>query len=298
MILTENINIDDSMLFYLSARNTLKESIELTDPKKKKTLENFIMNEASDYEILSLLLTQELPENKYDLTKEAFLLSDLKELVIENYTEMSEMMGEVVTKDFILEVGPLYPDFSTAAPLLEFTRAKVNEAGETRGGIKWYGEIDTPARYKKKVPASPNPGPTPRENWKNRANYSRDNWRNKPGYSKGGTGELSKGGLSKGVKTGLKYAGGAAVAALLGYGAVKLYKAFLSKAARACKGKSGAEKTACIQAYKVKGYQAQANAIKAGMSKCEKSKDPEKCKSIAGKKIVLINAKIAKAQRG
>jgi len=250
MIITENINVDDSMLFYLCARGALKESIDTSDVEKAEKLKNFIVNEASDYEILSLLLTQKLPEDKLDVAQESLLLSDFKEMVLENFTEISEFVESNTIKDFILEVGAL-----------ELNKDKLQEAG---------GVLDRNIGHA----GDPKVNPGVVASLWNRV----------------------KSGASISQK-GLKYVSGAALAALISYGGVKLYKAFISKAERACKGKSGTEKASCLKAYKIKGYQAQMNSLQKGMTSCAKSKDPAKCKKITGQKLVAVKAKLSKLQR-
>ena len=70
----------------------------------------------------------------------------------------------------------------------------------------------------------------------------------------------------------------AAVAAVTVAG-VKAYKRFLSKAARACSGKSGLEKTSCMNKFKKQAQAAKIKELQSGMSKCAKTKDPARCKS-------------------
>jgi len=72
--------------------------------------------------------------------------------------------------------------------------------------------------------------------------------------------------------------------------AVKLYKRFLSKAAKACNRKTGTEKTLCMNIYKKKALQAKATAFQQAKSKCSKSKNPTKCKASLDRKIKSIQA--------
>jgi hypothetical protein len=77
--------------------------------------------------------------------------------------------------------------------------------------------------------------------------------------------------------------GAAALAAIVAYGATKIYKNYLSKAARACDGKP--DKAACMKDFKVKAAKAKIAALKSGMSKCAQSKDPAACKASIQSKI-------------
>jgi hypothetical protein len=83
----------------------------------------------------------------------------------------------------------------------------------------------------------------------------------------------------------------ATVAAAAVAGAYKIYKNYFSKAARACKGKEGDAKQACMKKFKADAVKAEISALKSGMSKCAKSKDPAKCKAAIQKKIQGLQAK-------
>ena len=89
-------------------------------------------------------------------------------------------------------------------------------------------------------------------------------------------------------KTG-KTIGATVIAAGLLYGAYKTYKRFFSKAARACSQYSGAEKTACMEKYKVTATKAQIADLRKAIGACKNSSNPQKCRS-------TIQAKIAKLQ--
>jgi len=73
-----------------------------------------------------------------------------------------------------------------------------------------------------------------------------------------------------------------------------VYKEWLSKSARACKGKTGAEKQQCEYKFKVKSIQAQMAALNKGKSKCKQTKDPKKCALKIDSKILKLKAKIQK----
>jgi len=64
--------------------------------------------------------------------------------------------------------------------------------------------------------------------------------------------------LGKKGKIGVAAAG----AGLATFAAAKIYKNYMSKAARACAGKTGADKQACIQKYKEAAAKAKAKALK------------------------------------
>ena len=84
----------------------------------------------------------------------------------------------------------------------------------------------------------------------------------------------------------------AAVAAAATIASVKLYKRFLSKAAKACSGKSGLEKTSCMTKFKKQAQAAKVQALQSGIAKCSKSKDPTSCKAKLQGKINKEKAKM------
>lgn len=101
-----------------------------------------------------------------------------------------------------------------------------------------------------------------------------------------------------GYKRGLAMYGG-----LLAVNAIALsvstYKLYLGKAAKACRSTKGYHaKEACFTKYKLAGMQKQISVLKSGMSKCNKDKNPEKCRSKIQAKIdKLKNTKIPMYQK-
>lgn len=99
--------------------------------------------------------------------------------------------------------------------------------------------------------------------------------------------------LASKVDTGIAIAGLLPIGALIGtilYSSVKLYKSFLSKAARSCKG--APDKKECIKRYKEQGMVKQIKKIQGNMSKCKKTNNPEKCKEKLEKHIRKIRVKL------
>jgi hypothetical protein len=79
--------------------------------------------------------------------------------------------------------------------------------------------------------------------------------------------------------------GGIVLAAIIATAAYKVYKGYLSKAAKACQGRKGEDKTKCMKDYKRKAVQEEIKAMTKLMSECSKSKEPVKCKNAIKKKI-------------
>jgi len=84
----------------------------------------------------------------------------------------------------------------------------------------------------------------------------------------------------------------AVVVAAIIAGSYMVYKRFFSKAAKACKGKSGGERKTCLQTFKNNAVKAQMSALNSGMGKCAKTKNPTKCKLKVQNKIKRLQSKI------
>jgi hypothetical protein len=91
------------------------------------------------------------------------------------------------------------------------------------------------------------------------------------------------------VEAGMMMGGVGAIGAMLGAvvarAAYKVYRNYLSKAGRACAGRSGEDRQRCIGDFKVR---AKIAALKAASTKCSQAKDPEKCKAKLQKKIAKL----------
>jgi len=76
--------------------------------------------------------------------------------------------------------------------------------------------------------------------------------------------------------------------------AYKVYKAFFSKAAKACRTKAGRDKQECIYKYKVAALRQQIKALKKNRAYCKKAKEPEKCRQRIDSEIEKVKQKIKK----
>ena len=96
-------------------------------------------------------------------------------------------------------------------------------------------------------------------------------------------------GHSQGVQSTLT---AVAIVASVATASYAVYKRFLSKAAKACKGKGGLEKTNCMSKFKKQAQAAKIKELQSGMTKCTKSKDPTSCKAKLQGKINKEKAKM------
>ena len=68
----------------------------------------------------------------------------------------------------------------------------------------------------------------------------------------------------------------------------RVYKSYLTQAARQCKGISGPEKRNCMVKFRKAGYQAKINSYVKARADCNNSKDPARCKRILDAKIKRV----------
>ncbi len=77
--------------------------------------------------------------------------------------------------------------------------------------------------------------------------------------------------------------------------ATKVYKSYISKAGRACKGQASSElKKACMRKYAIDGLEMKVRALQSGIKACDSAKDPGKCKDSINLKIEKTKTKILK----
>lgn len=371
---------NDSILFLLAARETLCLIAESSDISKdnKNSLTDFIINEASDYQVMSLLLDGKLPDTDVNEAEEEKLFKRLKVIVAANKKLVCEMFGFDVYDDVLKKVNPLYPKLSTTKPVLNFhlgtgglnalleapflgeltLQQRLARSRAARERIKQQVAKMSPAERAKelarlkqagvKVPkaakkvaakvvkkdplaALPKAYKDPAKKVVKTVSKAKTHFdkpiadiKRKVAAKKPAVKDLTKKGVEVGAKaktaamgvmqqiknkatSGLKAVsafattpagqavGGAALAALALYASYKVYKRFLSKAAKACRGMGGAEKTACMRKFQISGYNAQIKDLQAASGACAKAKNPAKCKTAIAKKIYKVKKKMAKA---
>jgi hypothetical protein len=262
---------------------------------------NFIHNEASDYEIMSLLMTGKLPDEKYSMVGEMQLFSLLKEQMMRQSGLLTELVGEEIFNNVIQEVDSVFPLLSTAKPIVEFMSMQdqeialsytLNEAmvggnvGTTAGTA-----LQTGVQHAKAAGGAVKGAlATAGKFWAQKYAALKAAIMGGPG----GPGAIAKISTFAASPAGMAL-GGAAAAALVGYAAAKIYKRFFSQAAKACGGLSGSAKTTCMNKYKKQALMKQAATVQQGASVCAKvKKNPEKCKAGVAKKVAAIKAKAAK----
>ena len=87
---------------------------------------------------------------------------------------------------------------------------------------------------------------------------------------------------------GISAVSGAAIAALLATAGYKVYKQFLSQAAKSCSQFGGDAKKQCMEKFGKKAKLAQVATLQKGLKACRKAKDPSKCSQKLTKKIYSL----------
>ncbi len=324
MIITENVKLSDSILFLTIARQTLAEAVS------KQNMKDFLINEASDYEIMSLLMTNKMPKEKYNIQSEMALFSLLKEQVLGSYNVLYEMIGKEPLNTFISEVGPVYPQLSTAKPLLEFfmnshtdilneklsdhfstnifkgpndkgftgDELKRHEALKKKAAIMKAGKVGELKRKgmamgKEALEKGVQKGQEIKGNVQQGVQQAKTSGTNALAAGKAAA-EKGIGAVNKFATTPVgKAVGGLALAALLGYGAAKIYKNYFSAAAKQCSG--APDKAACMRKFKQDALRKQIAGLNSSMSACRNSSNPQKCTEGIKARIQKLNDQITKA---
>jgi hypothetical protein len=133
---TNIVNIPDSILFLTSCRLAIKESVLANEDLEHYTalgLADYVMNEATDYQIMSIVVDDEYVEEKYNFESELALFDRYKEMVVENIHDFAFLESHDL-KSLLYEVGPVSQEgISSATPILEF----LYESGMLQEKGKW-----------------------------------------------------------------------------------------------------------------------------------------------------------------
>jgi hypothetical protein len=239
------INIKDSLLFLKICRNTICEMYD------NKELNHFILNEASDYQIMNVIINNEIPTEKYNITKENQLWEQFQDLIYENNNSLYKL---------IVEMGPIsHYNLSSSKKFLQFLK----EAGDQQAYAQGlYNNMKTAMKSAKS---------TIKQGAKASAELANDTSRK---------GSINK--ISDGMNAG-------SAASMIDFSASKLYQEYLAKANQACKGKP--DKVACMKGFKTRGMRMRIEKLRSGMSACNKAKNSENCQKSLQKKITRLQTK-------
>lgn len=291
-------SIEDTVVFVNIGREVICNVLEAqeTDLEKLEQMENYVVNEASNYQILSMLLEEDLPEEAENIEVETSLIEGLNEISGEDFIPLCEqqlkgteagydaMIDSLVNKmrkhkDNPAVVKALQNRLRSIKTKKNILTRRIGAGKQTVTGVGTQSPAGVTAAVKKA----------------------------KGGGAVGTAGAMqtvkgkAKEVVAKGkelVAKGAKFAktpagmavGGAAVAALVIYAGYKIYKNYLSRAAKSCAGSP--DKSTCMKQFKNKATQAQISQLRSGSGKCAQSKDPGKCKAAINAKISSLQGKM------
>jgi hypothetical protein len=266
MFLSENYNLHDSLLFDMACRESLCLLVDISSVKNKKGLKHYITKEAPSYEVLSLIIDGKVPEKEFSIQNERALFERFKTMIMVNYNPLSEFIGESILNEVVRNVDTLSILNEAEAP-----------GAVPQGAMSGVANTGVKAMVGTTVAMS--------------ARQGLMNFFASPA-SAGVQALLTQ------LANALAYMGVGAIVALMAYASYKIYKNYLTKAARACSEKSGQEKKMCMKEFEIDGLTAQMTDLRRGLSACTKTKNPDKCREALNKKIGGIREKLDKARSG
>ena len=113
--------IKDTVEFLSIARLAIAESFKLFEDKQTaKDMIEFIVNEASDYQVMDLLVNQNISEHKYMPETEKLIWAKFQSRIVENVDTLTSDI-DIDALHSVLEMEPVgQHGFSSAVPVMEF----------------------------------------------------------------------------------------------------------------------------------------------------------------------------------
>ena len=288
MILAENFNLQESLLFSISARETLCLLVNESKISHKTELKSFLINEATNYQIMSLIIDGILPLDEINYFDELVLFERMRIEVKENKDFIYELFGVDLFDDITKKVDSINPEFFNVKPLLEDNMdPKIRSMLDS--AKKAAAKVDLDYDNKNIVDKF---APKPDTVKKGISLHARiiKSFDNLKQQASSGSNAVTS--FVKAHPVGIS---GVLLAVLAIYVSAKIYKRFYSKAAKSCSSYKGQKKTICMKKFQLGGYKIQIEDLKKAADKCGMTKNPKKCITAIQIKIDKINKKISKA---
>jgi len=263
-------NIKNSLTFFLALRRTLSEFLNtshLNDQAKKLSID-YILSEASDYELLTLALTGNYPIEKYNSLKEVELLKSFKSLIIEDFDNLYKYLGKETLVSVIQEVHVLKESSN------DLLKIFLNEKKDKK-----------PENYKKKYGLMVAGGIVGGA----ASTAGKDLYTTGKLYAQKG---LSNLGSYLKTPNGKKI-GAALTAALVIYAAIVVYEKNFAEVSKQCGKFKGPEKINCIKKFKINAIQKQIQTLRQGMITCSSKENKQKCENVIKVKILKLENKLS-----
>ncbi len=255
--------IQNTIDFINIARETIYNYIEETkeyDLIELKQMREFIFNESSSYQILSIVFDNNLPLDKDNLINERKYIEHINEEYKLGLICLSEQ--QITTnkkKNNKNEYDDEYPQRQSMGNAALQTG---KEIGGMAGQLAMYSVVG--AGVGKGI--------------------------QKGGELIGKGYQAAKAGIANMSPQAKMATGGIALATMLGYGAYKAYENYLSKAARACA--NSPDKSSCIDRYKKEATQQQISKLQSSAGQCRNSRDENKCRLAIQNKVNKLKQKL------
>lgn len=249
---------NDSINFSLSAREAIVSCLETSNLPETELKEstNFILKEASDYQIACMLFEEDFtkeysPEKEVELFEAISFQTGEKIIPIFESKEITTYLSE--------DAGFKDATFDTASP----SNFKVNKIG-----------LGTKAKDKA------------------RAFYKNTSLRGKELYNKvSGAASKQWNKLSPKGKSTAKVIGAVVGVSIIFSLANKIYRNYFSKMAKQCKG-AAEGKSACMQKARISALNAKLSALQSSLGKCNQTTNPDKCRKSIERQILKTGKKI------
>ena len=101
----KSINKAESLLLMGSMRIAICEAIDNLNVKSKKAMKNFVIKEATDYDIMHFALTESFPRGKASTKDVKVLFEAFSQICLENYVTVAKMVGKRDAMVLINEVS-------------------------------------------------------------------------------------------------------------------------------------------------------------------------------------------------
>ncbi len=315
--------IEDTAIFLGIGRETICKYLNTQNQDKNqlKEMKNFVLNEASDYQIMSILMDDILPDEPSNPIAETMLFEGLNMVAGTSFVPLSEydmssinILSEAysgpdspkygLTDDRINQIkkslanlkgpkaGPHIERLKGELAKLQKQRFVTHTKGYAAGAVQ--GAELTVKKAKEKIVGGYEKG-------KELAGKAVAKGKEVAGAAKekisGALKDLPSasaigGKISAAATSPAGMAvGGLAAAALLGYGAYKIYKNYFSAAAKKCAGSP--DKSACMKAARSGAVKAQIADLSKGAGACSKARDPQKCRAAVQNKIAKLRSKMS-----
>ena len=287
-------SITDSLSFLVSVRATLCDCTQVSEgihDSEKELLINFFINEGTDYEIMHFFIRGEFPEERYNRLEEKKIFEELKTNLRKDFSLLKKYIDEDTLRSVFLEVGPISQlGLSSSADALESMASGnviLSEDSKVPSFKKLLG-FDTAKTKKMRRTAS--------GKWREVRKIPPHIWNIlKKSAKRGKIHDITA--FYANHRKSIKLIAAGIAISLIAIASYRIYKYHISQAGRNCLNFTGPERNNCIRKYRLEGSKKQLDALRAGLSSCDNTSKPEKCKIVISEKIRKVEERISRLSK-